>query len=103
MSAFAAAHPNWCSPALCEVSDTTLPFSEGAHRSASIHLDLAPVVIGEDRLQVASASLWRQARAFDTDTYLIIESGGRRLTMPVLKSASVIVQLARLVGQGELA
>lgn len=94
---FADAHPAWCDLTLCEVTDPTLPIHDGAHRSAPVSLDLAPLVIGHDRLQVASASLWRLNRAFDTDTYLVLESGGRRLSMPLLKAAGVLVQLAEVV------
>jgi len=104
MTDFAPAHPGWCSPNRCDVTDPTLPTRGGAHRSEPITLDLAPVLVGRDRLQVATASLYRVDHGFDTDTWLILNAAGReQLSMPILKSTAVLVQLARLIGQGESA
>ncbi|MET0522645.1 MAG: hypothetical protein ABW156_11855 [Jiangellaceae bacterium] len=71
----------------------------GAHRSAPVDLDLAPLVIGQDRLQVARAYLW-QGDGPTGAPFLVLESGSGSLSLPVLKAAGVLIQLALLVGKG---
>lgn len=95
-------HPGWCDPRRCDASDPTLDQWHGAHRSELIELELAPLVIGTDRLQVASAYLWRRA-GHDRPTFLVVESTHGSLSMPLLKATSVLIQIARLVGRGEVA
>lgn len=94
-------HPAWCSPQHCTVTDPTLPVYRGEHRSEPVDLDLAPLVIGEDRLQVASAYLRESAGPFNA-AHLVLTSGGRQLSMPILKAVGVLIQIARLVGKGEV-
>lgn len=98
---FPSAHPAWCDPLRCDVSDPTLGEYHGAHRSEFVTLELAPLVIGRDRLQVAAAFLWQPAGP-NRPMSLVVDSPAGRISMPLLKAAGVLIQLARLIGRGEV-
>lgn len=93
-------HPGWCSPERCDINDPRIAHQGGAHRSEPVLLDLAPLVIGADRLQVASAYLW-QGYGRGRAAYLVLDSGGNSLALPVLKAAGILIQLALLIGKGD--
>jgi hypothetical protein len=98
---FADQHPGWCVPDRCDVNDPVREFHAGAHRSALVVVDeLGPLAIGRDRLQVASAYLYRPA-GVDRTTFLVLDSGGNSISLPLLKAVGALIQIARLVGQGE--
>jgi hypothetical protein len=96
------AHPPWCDPQRCDISDPTLGEYHGAHRSKYEVLEgLAPLAIGRDRLQVAVAYLWQPAGPYRS-TSLVLESTVGSISMPLLKAVAPLIQIARLIGRGEV-
>lgn len=93
-------HPAWCLARPCTVVDS-LPLDGGEHRSEPIGLPLRGAFNNQGALGPTTAYLTKAQCAWDTETFLHLDTAGNDLSLPLSQTAGLLAALSGLVEKGQ--